>query len=636
MKHALTLLGIFLSFQVFSQFNYSSIRLQPEVNNNVYKLKSSPTENESSISNASSALEEDDVVLWSEDFANGLDGNNQSTDQAWSVAGPNGAIWEYDTDGSNGTYAGPQPFTIDSETKGNGWMIFDADKSNPGAPPTYQERQGQLISPYIDLSNDTNVTLTFEHAYRYCCNANHELKVYIGTPDGWSSTSYSINELSANVLSGTIKKQIIITDQAALRDSVRIRFDWADGAQTASHYYWQIDDVKIIKTKPFDADLINAFQRMPSPYFGSTGFVILPKLQAEPTGVFFGGYVENVGANTIDSLRIRATIEGETYNGQSNGVSIASSGRDTIFTNSGFIPSTTGLYTANIFVTNDNNDVNTDTIQRGFAISNFEYARDFADFTTGGLGLFPLNDEGTQQYGNVFDIYANTTLYAVRIQLDDRTGANAKAKILINTANTTNGAFDDFLHESIVLDLGEHTGNWVNVLMEPPVQLTAGQVILASIYAESATTNDDTIFVNTSGTNYINGETIVQDIDGAQEGVNPGDWLYSTSSACIRLNFDPDATGINVGINENERFAKVNVFPNPNTGTFTVNIQTEKATDITLNITNVLGQSVYSENLSNVSSLRKEVNLNAFEKGLYFINVEGEDGKSNSHKIVIK
>ncbi|MDA7794240.1 T9SS type A sorting domain-containing protein [Flavobacteriales bacterium] len=634
MKHALTLLGIFLSFQVFSQFNYSSIRLQPEVNNNVYKLKSSPTENESSISNASSALEEDDVVLWSEDFANGLDGNNQSTDQAWSVAGPNGAVWEYDTDGSNGTYSGSEPFTIDSETKENGWMIFDADKSNPGAPPTYQERQGQLISPYIDLSNDTNVTLSFEHAYRYCCVSNHEMKVYIGTPDGWSSTSYSINELSANVLSGTIKKQIIITDQAALRDSVRIRFDWADGAQTASHYYWQIDDVKIIKTKPYDADLVTAFQRMPSLSLGSTGYRIIPKEQAEAVGVFFGGYVENVGANTIDSLRIRATIEGQTYDGQSNGASIVSSGRDTIFTNSGFIPSATGLYTANIFAANDNNDVNTDTIQRSFSISDYEFARDNADNATA-LGIFDLNSDGTHQYGNVFDIYANSTLYAVKIRLDNRTGANAKASIALYDLNPATNSFDLLLQETGMIDLGSHTGDWINIMLTTPLELSPSQSIIATIYSNAASDND-TIFINTSGANGVNGESLVQDIDGVQPGVQPGDWLYTTTSACIRLNFDPNATGINVGINENERFAKVNVFPNPNTGKFTVNIHTEKATDITLNITNVLGQSVYSENLSNVSSLRKEVNLNAFEKGLYFINVEGEDGKSNSHKIVIK
>jgi len=203
-------LGILLSFQVFSQFNYTSVQHHLELNQ-ISQFKSTLIESESSISYSSYAA---DDVIWSEDFANGLTGNNTSTDQAWTVAGPNGSVWEHDTDGSNGTYAGSDPFTIDSESKANGWMIFDADKSNPGPVSGYQQRQGQLISPYINLSNDSNVTLSFEHAYRYCCGGDHKLKLYIGTADGWSSTSFTINESGiVNELSGTIKKELIITDQ---------------------------------------------------------------------------------------------------------------------------------------------------------------------------------------------------------------------------------------------------------------------------------------------------------------------------------------------------------------------------------------------------------------------------------------
>lgn len=635
MRHALTLVGIFLSFHVFSQFNYTALEHRPGVNQTI-NSKSIINADETSISYSSSAAATD-VVIWSEDFANGLTGNNSSTDQAWTVAGANGSIWEHDTDGSNGTYSGSSPFTLDSETKANGWMIFDADKSNPGPTSGYQERQGQLISPYIDLSNDSNVTLTFEHGYRYCCNSNHKLKVYIGDENGWNSTSYTVNESgNVNVLSGTIKKQIIITNQAALKDSVRIRFDWADGQQTASHYFWQIDDVKIIKTKPYDADLINAFQRMPSSYLGGSGYRVIPKVQAEVTGVFFGGYVENVGFNTIDSTRILATVEGNTsYNGQSNGSNIVSTSRDTLFTTSGFIPPATGNYTANIFAKNDNSDVNTDTVQRGFTITDYEFGRDNADNATN-LGRFPLNDEGTHQYGNVFDIYANATLHAVRLQLDNRTGANAKGKIIINSINTSSGQID-FLHESATFDLGNQTGSWFNIMMEPTVEVSANQVILATLYSNAATSDNDTIFVSTSGVNYVNSETLVQDIDGVQQGASPGTWLYSTTAACIRLNFDPNATGLStVDVEENNRFAKINVFPNPNSGIFTVNILTEQPTDINLNITNVLGQTVYNESLSKVSSLRKKVDLSDFEKGLYFVNIEGQNGKSNSHKIIIK
>ena len=45
-------------------------------------------------------------------------------------------------------------------------MIFDADKGNINLPQSaFQKKQGELISPSIDLSNDTNVTLIFTHMY---------------------------------------------------------------------------------------------------------------------------------------------------------------------------------------------------------------------------------------------------------------------------------------------------------------------------------------------------------------------------------------------------------------------------------------------------------------------------------------
>lgn len=67
------------------------------------------------------------------------------------------------------------------------------------------------------------------------------------------------------------------------------------------------------------------------------------------------------------------------------------------------------------------------------------YARDNAEDDTN-LSRYHINNGGSQQYGNIFDIYANDTLYAVRIRLDSRTGTNAKGKILINSVDPNNGS----------------------------------------------------------------------------------------------------------------------------------------------------------------------------------------------------
>ena len=93
-----------------------------------------------------------------------------------------------DSNGSDGDWNGNNPYTIESESSANGWMIFDADGDNAGLPVSaYTNKKGYLTSPYIDLSNDSNVTLSFQHAYRWCCSSNHELVVSINDGTGWSN-----------------------------------------------------------------------------------------------------------------------------------------------------------------------------------------------------------------------------------------------------------------------------------------------------------------------------------------------------------------------------------------------------------------------------------------------------------------
>ena len=111
----------------------------------------------------------------------------------------------------------------------------------------------------------------------------------------------------------------------------------------------------------------------------------------------------------------------------------------------------------------------------------------------------------------------------------------------------------------------------VDVSFEPPIILDAGQVVLPTVFANY--NGIDTVFVNTSGSNPNNSESLIQDIDGIQEGVDPGTWLYTTFAPCVRLNFDPSVIGVNVGVAENINTFKFNIFPNPNNGQFNIQFQ---------------------------------------------------------------
>lgn len=574
-------------------------------------------------------------IIWYENFREGLDGNNNSIDPTWTTQGPDGAVWEYDTDGSNGDYAGNEPYLLESESADNGWMIFDADGSNAGLPTAaYSNRKGSLTSPYIDLSNDSNVTLSFEHAYRWCCSGSHELTVFINNGSGWlAANSFQVNDLgSVNVLSGTVNVEIIITEMAALNDSVQIRFDWANDAETASHYFWMIDDVKIIKTQPYSSNILTSYNRVPSTYFGGTSYRVMPFEQISQTAYFFGGILENVGYNTIDSIRIDASVNSEGFNTESYGYTIESGSRDTMFVNDGFTPPDTGVYFGSITGKDDNNYITTDTLTQRFQVTEYVYARDNGNNVVN-FGRFGINGDGNRQYGNVFDIYKTSTAYAVTLRLSERTTATATGKIVINTIDPNTGEVS-YLTETEVLDLGSQTEEWFDIVLDPPVLLDAGQVVLPTLYAEYNST--DTVYISTSGSNPNNGESLVQDIDGIQEGVDPGAWLYTTFAPCLRLNFDPSVIGINTNVNERDNNLNFAVYPNPNKGVFKVHFDIKNRNKLVLELKSILGKSVYKEEINNSGMINKSLDLSYLRKGIYFISITDDSNSISTKKITIQ
>ena len=608
----------------YSQHKTNSIVNTPKKVNNFNQFKS-----------AVNTVVDSADIIWYENFRDGLDGNNNSIDPTWTTQGPDGAVWEYDTDGSNGDYAGNEPFLLESESAANGWMIFDADGSNAGLPTAaYSNRKGSLTSPYIDLSNDSNVTLSFEHAYRWCCSGSHELTVFINDGSGWSAAnSFQVNDLGTiNTLSGTVNVEIIITEMAALNDSVQIRFDWANDAETASHYFWMIDDVKIIKTQPYSSNILTSYNRVPSTYFGGTSYRVMPFEQISQTAYFFGGILENVGYNTLDSVRIDAYVDSEGFNTESYGYTIESGSRDTIFVNDGFTPPDTGVYFGSITGKDDYNYISTDTLTQRFQVTEYVYARDNGNNVVN-FGRFGINGDGNRQYGNVFDIYKTSTAYAVTLRLSERTTPTATGKIVVNTIDPNTGEVS-YLTETEVLDLGSLTEEWFDVVLDPPVLLDAGQVVLPTLYAEYNST--DTVYISTSGNNPNNGESIVQDIDGIQEGVDPGAWLYTTFAPCLRLNFDPSVTGINTDVNERENNLNFAIYPNPNKGVFKVQLDLQNTANIVLEVKSILGKSVYKEEINNSGMINKSLDLSYLKKGIYFISITDDSNSISTKKITIQ
>jgi hypothetical protein len=86
--------------------------------------------------------------------------------------------------------------------------------------------------------------------------------------------------------------------------------------------------------------------------------------------------------------------------------------------------------------------------------------------------------------------------------------------------------------------------------------------------------------------------------------------------------------------NETKTIEKINIFPNPSTGFININATLQTAQDATIEIYNLLGQSVYNDNLKNRLQLQETVNTTNFQDGYYVLFIRLADGSFYSEKFL--
>lgn len=480
----------------------------------------------------------------------------------------------------------------------------------------------RLILPTLDFTGQEGMWLLFEyyHDGNYGGgDANVELSLDSGAT--WM-------EINDGPLAKAEAWQTAAFDLSGYEDStsVTLRITWSDGTSWASGF--AVDDIVINPLPEYDVNLIDKQHVLPSQYFGATSYNDVPLAQASATAYNFMGYMKNLGLNTLDSARLYASIPSEGFSTESYGINTISLGQDTFYCNDVFTPTATGTYTAEIYGGSDN-DIVTTTENIKFNVTEFDYSRDLAGITSDYTGGSFINDEGDEQRGNIFDIYADADLHAIKARIHPATSPNCSAKAVLHSVDITTGDVE-YLTETSLKNVGSYTDDWFNFVFANPIPLTAGEVVLATVYAEFD--GIDTLVLATNGQS-AQGETLLQDINGISgvPDVEAGDWLYTTSTVMVRLNFDPNVVSVNEFIKGN-----YNIYPNPNNGTFNLSINNIKSTDLIVNIQNVLGQSVYSEALNNVSQLNKQINLSNLDSGIYTVTISDKNGLSSSEKIIIQ
>lgn len=160
-------------------------------------------------------------------------------------------------------------------------------------------------------------------------------------------------------------------------------------------------------------------------------------------------------------------------------------------------------------------------------------------------------------------------------------------------------------------------------------------------FTDTATTNITSVSAITGGFYTAEEEAGLAKFNGT----NPnGTWILLVSDNLPiiddgvlyswHLEFLDLGTGINT-VSKSEDI-QINIFPNPNSGLFTLNIKSTDIKELKIEITNQLGQVVFTKNnFKDVQNVNKQIDLNKNAKGVYFVTVTSGIGIV-TRKIVIQ
>ena len=92
-----------------------------------------------------------------------------------------------------------------------------------------------------------------------------------------------------------------------------------------------------------------------------------------------------------------------------------------------------------------------------------------------------------------------------------------------------------------------------------------------------------------------------------------------------------------VGIEDNElgETTSLSVYPNPSSGLFTLNINTEKQEQFVLTVRDVKGQLVYTGDVSVNGEYRNDLDFTGFAKGVYYLQIQTETA-TKVEKLIIQ
>ncbi len=416
-----------------------------------------------------------DVIIWSENFQNGIPSDWINTESSGI------ASWEYRginttpdlTIGSRGSCTNNfQGEAIQSSTSTNGFIIFDSNywdndalpctADNMGTGPAPGPHNAQLTTPSIDLTGVDYAVLQFEQFLRYYTgNTSVEMSVAQGAWTTLYTNSIPMGGTSINPM----VIRIPLPSTATNASDVRFRFNY-----NGLYYFWQLDDIAVIEVPANDLKIISSsygnFDLL-NPN-NETGYEHMEYSQY-PTqmapNLFFQSNVYNNGGLSQNNCRLSATVKKDIDNSvvyeqmNPNGVVMAAGTSQNLSVNSFQMPSDTGNYSIVINAHQDETDMDltNDNDTMGFRISPCVFARDKGAMRS----IYSPNSNFWNMPFEISNVYlptANMRVSAVTVGLANNTETSVNGN-----PNQIRAKIYTFIYNDSIISTLYATTPWINL-----------------------------------------------------------------------------------------------------------------------------------------------------------------------------
>jgi hypothetical protein len=562
-------------------------------------------------------LPENRVTIWTDDFA---DPATWSIDNAYNNGNTE---FVQDLNFLIGTGLEPTgPAAIDaiaSASPDNGFAMVDSDEFGGEEGGDGIENCWFQTVESIDCTDFDNVSIKFDTFYRMWDNGNSDGNEYCLVEishDGvtWPDvTTYEVADADPGMrfeCFPTMETQdpvdnptlmvFNITEGAANEGEVWLRFRW----KGTWGYAWMVDDVEVFETPENDLTISNAYR---GDIINDYDYYAIPEGQVKP--MVFGAGLWNFGFADQEATNLNIDVAGPETGNWDMAIDLAAGAADTVWFETGdFEPTTLGTYDITMTVPADDFPEG-DTDTEGFEITDLIFGHDTPNEDMFARGF---NQDDEVAIGQTYYMETDAQLGGLNVMFATGTTAGMEVQVFCYEIGAD---IQDLSYQgegSYIVEAGDiNTGNYTTIPFNDAIDLFAGAGYVVEVRKYFSS---DRLYIaaNVKDEDF---STVNYGPFGAGDAEN---WYVAWNwDPAVRMNLDPS-------INIAEPVASANFslgqnLPNPANLNTTINYELQVASDVKLEIFDMMGRVVLNEDYGTLSAGTHNViiDVTAFEAGVY-------------------